>query len=166
MKRGDGGIGFIHRVNEASINRDVDGDGVIAQWEESACAIWHRLTQATRRAQLTVGIDGKDYQRARTRNTGAVVRLVRLHNVEIGTGRVDRQLHRVAAWQVAGLLGIEFAIGANGEFHDRIVVMIDDVEILTIGRGHISDGIPAAGAVRRVSDLVQTARLRYLFCKR
>ena len=48
-------------------------------------------------------------------------------------GLVDGQLAGVAAWHVAGLLRIELAIGANGKFHNCIVIMIDDVEILTVG---------------------------------
>ena len=41
--------------------------------------------------------------------------------------------------------------------------MIDDVEILTVGRRHISDGVSAAGAVWGVGDLVQNARFAIYF---
>ena len=59
----------------------------------------------------------------------------------------------------AGLLIGYGAVGVNGEFHDRIAVVIEHVEILTVGRRHFSDGVCTARGEGRAGELDQCPSL-------
>ena len=60
--------------------------------------------------------------------------------------------------RIHGVLRIDLAVAADHELDDRVVVLVDDVEVGVVGRNRFGHGIASAGWERRSGNLAHAAR--------